>query len=90
MFIGNQHLIGDFKKLAGAGKLAHGYIFFGEPQSGKLSFARCLANFLENGEFDFPKRVLSDTLVVNEDGKESGIDFMRELKSFLFQTSIVS
>ena len=51
MIIGHQHLVKDFKQLAKAGKLAHGYIFFGEPEVGKFYFAKHLANFLENATF---------------------------------------
>jgi len=81
MFIGNQHLIRDFKKLAQNNSLAHGYVFFGEPQVGKFGFALSLANYLETGNFDFTSKILSETLVI----KEIGIDSVREIKSFLWQ-----
>lgn len=90
MFIGNQHLAEDFKKLIENGKLSHGYVFFGEPQVGKFTFARYLANFLESGEFDLPKKILSDSLAVNNSGKEGGIETMRGLKNFLFQKPVIS
>ncbi|MBI3046561.1 MAG: AAA family ATPase [Candidatus Harrisonbacteria bacterium] len=48
MFVGHEYLVKDFKNLARSGRLAHGYIFFGEPETGKFYFARHLANFLEN------------------------------------------
>ena len=51
MFAGHQDLVKNFKELVRAGKLAHGYIFFGEPEVGKFYFAKHLANFLENGGF---------------------------------------
>ena len=50
MFIGHNHLIKDFKNLTESGRLAHGYIFFGEPEVGKFYFAKHLANFLENSK----------------------------------------
>ncbi|MDD5547521.1 MAG: AAA family ATPase [Candidatus Pacebacteria bacterium] len=91
MFIGNQHLIEDFKKLAEGGKLAHGYIFFGEPQVGKFTFARSLANFLENKKFDLPERILSDSLAINEKNREGGgIDLARMAKIFLSQRPALS
>lgn len=81
MFIGNQHLVKDFQGLVKNGRLAHGYIFFGEPQVGKFSFALSLANFLEIGKFDSDGRMLSEILII----KESGIDCVREIKNFLWQ-----
>lgn len=81
MFTGNQHLIKNFQGLVKNGQLAHGYIFFGEPQVGKFSFALSLANFLETKEFDIPKKILSETLIV----KQTGIDSVREIKNFLWQ-----
>jgi len=81
MFIGNQYLVENFKKLVKNSSLAHGYIFFGEPQVGKFSFALSLANFLENNEFDAPSKLLSETLTI----KKSGIDCVREIKNFLWQ-----
>lgn len=62
-------------------RLSHGYIFFGEPQVGKFSFALSLANFLETKEFNSSTRMLSEALII----KESGIDCVREIKAFLWQ-----
>lgn len=87
MFIGHNHLIKDFKNLAKAGRLAHGYIFFGEPEVGKFYFARHLANFLENGVFDISNRPLSDALILKD---ATGIDEMREIKNFLWQKPVIS
>ncbi len=81
MFIGNQYLVKDFKGLIKNERLAHGYIFFGEPQVGKFSFALSLANFLETKEFGLTGKMLSEVLVI----KESGIDCVREIKGFLWQ-----
>ena len=55
----------DFKELARRGKLAHGYIFFGEPEVGKFYFAKHLANFLETGEFSISSRPLQDLMVID-------------------------
>jgi len=87
MIIGHKDLIADFKKLAKAGKLAQGYIFFGEPDVGKYYFARHLANFMENGEFDLSPRPLQDAMILKD---ASGIDEMREIKSFLWQKPVIS
>jgi DNA polymerase-3 subunit delta' len=81
MFLGNKHLIENFKKLTESARLSHGYIFFGEPQIGKFTFALSLANFLENNIFDIPAKTLSEALMI----KQSGIDSVREIKNFLWQ-----
>lgn len=87
MIIGHQPLIKDFKNLVKNGRLAHGYIFFGEPQVGKFYFAKHLANLLENGEFEIGERPLQDVLVL---GNATGIDAMREIKQFLWQKPAIS
>jgi DNA polymerase III subunit delta' len=91
MFIGNQYLIKDFKRIIKNERLAHGYIFFGEHQLGKFRFALSLANFLETEDFsaigestfdgDISKKILSETLII----KENGIDCIRKIKNFLWQ-----
>ena len=87
MFIGHQHLVKDFKELIRRDKLAHGYIFFGEPQVGKFYFAKHLANFLENQKFEIASRVLQDVLILED---ATGIESMRGLKNFLWQKPIIS
>lgn len=86
MFLGNDHLLKDFKKMAEANRLAHGYIFFGDPHIGKFTFALQLANFLEYKEFSTPVKNLSEVLVI----KESGIDSVREIKNFLWKKPLNS
>lgn len=68
MFIGHSQLVRDFKNLAKSSRLAHGYIFFGEPEVGKFYFAKHLASFLENGEFEIYERPLQDALILNDAG----------------------
>ncbi len=87
MIVGHQHLIKDFQVLVKRGKLAQGYIFFGEPQVGKFYFAKHLANFLENGEFEIDNRLLQDALILDH---ATGIEEMRELKQFLWQKPVIS
>lgn len=87
MFIGHQDLVRDFKSLIKNNRLAHGYIFFGEPEVGKFYFAKHLANLLENGEFKSVFRPLQDSLILQD---SSGIDAMREIKSFLWKKPAVS
>ena len=87
MFIGHDHLVRDFKYLIESGRLAHGYIFFGEPEVGKFYFARHLANLLENKEFSISTRPMQDSLILEN---AEGIDEMRNLKNFLWQKPAIS
>ena len=45
MLIGLEEKIEDFKKLIKEDKLRQSYLFFGEPQIGKFTFASSLVNF---------------------------------------------
>ena len=81
MICGHKDLSDKFIGLVKKGVLGHGYVFFGEPQVGKFSFALALVNFLETGNFDIPAKMLSETLVI----KQTGIDSVREIKNFLWQ-----
>jgi DNA polymerase-3 subunit delta' len=91
MLVGHDTLEKLFKRIIKDRKLSHGYIFFGEPQIGKYSFALSLASYLETKSFDQPKRFLSETFIVNPDEKEAiGIDKIREIKHFLSQKPILS
>lgn len=87
MLIGHKYLVKNFLSLVKSEKLAHGYIFFGESGIGKFYFAKHLANFLENGKFEPTKKVLQDAFILEA---ASGIDEMRSLKSFLWQTPVFS
>ena len=94
MLIGLENKIEKFKKLIKENKLRQSYLFFGEPQIGKFTFASGLVNFLENGEFVSPSaggRPLIDAKFFSPD--ESGIigiDAVRELKKFLYQRPFLS
>src|SRR3989344_8621554 len=87
MFAGHQDLLKDFKNLIKNNRLAHGYVFFGEPEVGKFYFAKHLADFLENGGWEISKRPLQDALILEN---ASGIEEMRQLKSFLWQKPVIS
>ncbi len=68
MLIGHQELVKDFNNLVKSNRLAHGYIFFGEPEVGKFYFAKHLAHLVEQGEpFDsacLPSRLAQDKFAV--------------------------
>lgn len=86
MLCGHKDLSEKFLNLFKKGNLFQGYIFFGESQLGKFSFALSLVNFLENGVFSMPQKMLSETLIV----EKSGIDCAREVKNFLWQKPLNS
>ena len=91
MLIGQKNLIKLFKKMADNDKLFHAYLFFGEPQVGKFLFAVSLANYLEYGVFEEPKKILEETLIIFPDEKNKiGIESARKLQNFLFQSPILS
>jgi DNA polymerase III delta prime subunit len=79
----------DFKGLVENDKLSHAYLFFGRERGNKekkFIFAQSLANFLENGIFNQPEKLLSESLIVSSDAKGTiGIDAIRYLKHFLWQ-----
>ena len=94
MFIGHSQLVKDFKNLIKNGRLAHGYVFFGEPEVGKFYFAKHLANFLENGEWEISSRPLQDFMVIDstQDLKSEaiGIESIRLIKNFIYKKPAVS
>lgn len=84
--IGHKKSIATFEKLADDGAMSHGYIFFGPAMVGKRLVAESLANYLENGDFTAPSRVLGDCEVIHlEKNGSIGIDAVREVKNFLWQ-----
>lgn len=97
MLFGYDNLVSDFKKIVDKRQLSHAYLFFGEPQVGKFLFAQSLANYIENQKFEKPLVILRETLIIDfskkneekEAGQESlGIEAVREVSRFLYQTSI--
>lgn len=92
--LGHERLEKSFKRLIKDDRLSHGYIFFGESQVGKFTFAKYLANFLETGKFEEPAGFLRETLFIKpetKDGGESiGIDEVRRIKHFLYEKPVIS
>ena len=94
--IGHAKIVEDLTKLAAAGVLSHGYIFYGPSMVGKRATALALAKFLEKRSFETPEdgEILQDAQIVDfafarhldPDVKDSiGIDPVREIKNFLWQ-----
>lgn len=93
MLIGHEALAKDFERLIAENVLGHSYIFFGSSRIGKRLFATALARRLEQGEFSESgerKHPLSDMMLLDSQGASIGIDAIRDLKQFLFQTPFVS
>lgn len=90
-FLGHHDKVEAFRKLAHDGELGHAYLFFGDVGIGKHTFARRFAHFLEWGTFEENDALLLDArfLAPHESGS-IGIDAVRELKSFLWQTPLRS
>lgn len=86
MLIGHEQLWVSFEKLIRENALGHAYLFFGDAEIGKASFARHLSARIEKGD-GLSAEPLSDTAVFipNEKGTV-GIDEVRALKRFLWQT----
>ncbi len=85
MLVGHKDKQEIFAKLFKSGGLSHGYIFFGEDQVGKKTFALALANLIEKGEFVPPVGILSEHTLIGLSGSSIGIDQMRDAKHFIFQ-----
>lgn len=91
MLFGHEKLIAVFRRLAAENKLSHAYLFFGDAGIGKFSFAKSLAYFLEGGSFEPTGETLIDTGIFSPDEKNIiGIDAVRGLKRFLWQTPLRS
>jgi DNA polymerase-3 subunit delta' len=89
---GYEHLLQDFKKLAETGALSHAYLFHGEPEIGKFLFAQTLAEHLAHPSDIHVIDFLSEegNPSTNSGQESAGIEKVRELGHFLYQTSSVS
>src|SRR3989344_875630 len=90
MLAGHKEKTKIFKELYINDTLSHGYIFFGEEQVGKKSFALAFANFLERDKFESPEGLLSEAKLISPEEGSIGIDTVKEAKRFLSQKPILS
>lgn len=90
MLVGHEEKIKIFEGLFKNDSLSHGYIFFGEEQVGKKTFALALANFNEKGKFEAPSGILTETKLIAPENNSIGIDIVKEAKHFLSQKPIAS
>jgi len=87
MLFGHEDKVREFEKVIETGRLGHAYLFFGDAQIGKFSFAKSLGHFLESKKFESSDEPLFDTKIFAPNEKDViGIDAIRSLKSFLWQT----
>lgn len=84
--IGHEDKIELFKNFFKKESLSHAYLFFGDSEIGKRTFAVSFAHFLETGSFE-NNDTFVDTICIypDPDKKIISIDTVRGLKKFLFQ-----
>jgi len=86
MLFGYEEKTTLFAELAQSGRMGHAYLFFGDAEVGKRTFARMFARFLETGLFDESGDPLIDTVIVSPDEKGTiSIATIREIRQFLFE-----
>ena len=93
MLFGLEDKIELFKRLVKDNNLRQSYLFFGEPQIGKFTFAASLVNFLETGKFVPPsatKPLLDAKFFTPDESGSIGIDAVRDLKKELYQRPVAS
>lgn len=88
--VGHDKILEDLKKLAAAGKLSHGYIFFGPAMIGKKMAALSFAHFLERSDVLGGKLLQDGMLIAPDEGNTISIDSVRLLKRFLSQKPLLS
>lgn len=80
-------LLEDLKRAHENGRLAHGYIFFGEDAAGRHAASEALARLFEHGSFDGYGGILAERLLIEPDAAGAiGIDAVRRAQEFLWQT----
>lgn len=92
MLFGHEDKIENFKRLIKENSLSHAYLFFGDNQIGKFTFAQSLGYFLETGEFEIGPKPLIDFLTILPDPEKDsiGIETVRQIRNFLFQKPLRS
>ncbi|MBU2101642.1 AAA family ATPase [Patescibacteria group bacterium] len=90
MLVGHKDKVDIFKKLIESNGLAHGYLLFGESSVGKFLFAKSLANFLENHQFEEPEHPLKEVLILAPEDGSIGINPIRDAKQFLSRKPVLS
>ncbi len=90
MIFGYDDKIKFFKGLIEKDDLSHAYLFYGEPEIGKATFAKFLAGFLEDKKENDNSPLLDALFVEAEEGKTLGIDDVFRIQEFLYQRPLLS
>jgi DNA polymerase-3 subunit delta' len=92
MLFGHEEKIQAFARLLEEGNVSHAYLFFGDKGIGKHSFAKLLAYAFEFGAFEERTEPLIDAMFIHPDPETGsiGIDSVRAIKNFVWQTPIRS
>jgi len=87
MIFGHDDKIEIFKRLVKEENLHQAYLFYGEPQVGKFTFAKSFAYFLEYDVFEIIDKPLIDFLEILPNAEKGIISLktIQEIKNFVFQ-----
>ncbi|PIT92381.1 MAG: hypothetical protein COU08_02655 [Candidatus Harrisonbacteria bacterium CG10_big_fil_rev_8_21_14_0_10_42_17] len=83
-----EKLTEDLKKLIDENRLSHGYIFFGENNNAKQTFAEKVSRYIETRKWE-GSETLVDQWIAETEGSV-GIETSKKLSQFLWQKPIVS
>lgn len=92
MIFGFEDKTDLFKKLIVGENLAHAYLFYGEPEIGKHSFAKTIAYLLEDREEEEEggAPLIDAMFVAAEEGKTLGIEDVASIQKFLYERPMLS
>src|SRR3989442_1071775 len=90
MLVGHHPLVDLFKRLIRGERLASGYIFFGQTQVGKRTFAESLGHYLEGRDFEPSSHILQETFIVGSENENIGIEVIRKIKFYLSEQPVSS
>ncbi len=79
-----------FEKLIKEDNLAHAYLFYGEPETGKHSFAKSIAYLLEDRKKAEGAPLIDAVFVAAEEGKTLGIEDVARIQKFLSERPMAS
>lgn len=91
MLIGHERIEKRFKELVAGNALFHAYLFYGEPETGKRTFAERLARFAEYGAWEDGTGYVHESITVTApEGSTLGIDEVRRIKTFFSERPVHS
>lgn len=91
MLIGHETIRDRFENFVASDSLFHAYLFYGEPEIGKRSFAESLARYVEHGAWEESKGYLHESITIfAPEGDSLGIDEVRRIKFFFSEKPVYS